>query len=154
MSIPCDLEGDPLHLDAVDHQIVALLVDDARSTYAAIGDVVGLSAPAVKRRVDRLVADGVILGFSAQVDRQAGGPHVEAFVELYCRARTSPQLVREMVADLPQVVSCWTVTGDPDAMLLVRTATIAELEETLQLLGQHENMDRTKSIVVLSQLIG
>lgn len=143
-----------MRIDGVDQRIVAELVDDARATYAAIGDVVGLSAPAVKRRVDRLVDDGVIRGFAAQVDRQAGGPRVEAFVELFCRARTSPQLIRSMIADLPQVVSCWTVTGDPDALLLVRTATIAELEETLQLLGEHENLDRTKSIVVLSQLIG
>lgn len=141
-------------LDHLDEQIVALLVADARSTYAAIGERVGLSAPAVKRRVDRLVDDGVVKGFTAVVDREARGPRVEAFVELYCRARTAPLQVREMVADLPQVVSCWTVTGDPDALLMVRTPDIAGLEETLQRIGEHPNVERTKSIVVLSTLIG
>lgn len=143
-----------MRIDDIDERIVALLVEDARATYAAIGDEVGLSAPAVKRRVDRLVAGGVITGFTAQVDRQAGRAHVEAFIELFCRARTSPQKVRDMVVDLPQVVSCWTVTGEPDALLLVRTSDIAELEATLQDIGEHPNTERTRSIVVLSQLIG
>lgn len=149
----CVPTGDPLLLDHLDEQIVALLVEDARSTYAAIGAQVGLSAPAVKRRVDRLVDDGVVRGFTAVVDREAAGPRVEAFVELYCKARTAPMQVREMVVDLPQVVSCWTVTGDPDALLLVRTPDIAGLEETLGRIGEHPNAERTKSIVVLSRLI-
>jgi DNA-binding Lrp family transcriptional regulator len=51
--------------DDLDRRIVAALVDDARATYAEVGSLVGLSAPAVKRRVDRLRASGAITGFSA-----------------------------------------------------------------------------------------
>lgn len=142
-----------MSIDDIDRLIVAQLSADARATYAAIGAEVGLSAPAVKRRVDRLLDDGVLRGFTAIVDPTAGSSRVEAFVELFCRARTAPLQVREMVADLPQVVSCWTVTGDPDALLLVRTDDIAGLEETLQRVGEHENVERTRSIVVLSTLI-
>ena len=60
-------------LDDLDKQIVAALVRDARATYAEVGAAVGLSAPAVKRRVDRLLAAGAITGFSAQVDPSALG---------------------------------------------------------------------------------
>jgi DNA-binding Lrp family transcriptional regulator len=59
--------------DELDKRIVAALVDDARSTYAEVGAQVGLSAPAVKRRVDRLRAAGAITGFSARVDPSALG---------------------------------------------------------------------------------
>src|SRR4051794_15908432 len=71
--------------DALDQRIVALLVENGRATFAEIGEAVGLSAPAAKRRVDRLVADGVITGFAAQVDPAAVGTTMEAFIELHCR---------------------------------------------------------------------
>ena len=76
--------------DDLDRRIVAALVDDARATYAEVGAQVGLSAPAVKRRVDRLRASGAITGFSARVDPFALGWTTEAYVELFCRGRTSP----------------------------------------------------------------
>ena len=78
-------------MDDIDARIVAFLVRDARASYALIGGEVGLSAPAVKRRVDRLRAAGAITGFSARVDPAAMGWTTEAYVELYCGGRTSPE---------------------------------------------------------------
>ncbi|MBO0787347.1 MAG: AsnC family transcriptional regulator, partial [Actinobacteria bacterium] len=49
-------------VDDLDKRIVGALVGNARATYAEIGAQVGLSAPAVKRRVDRLLATGAITG--------------------------------------------------------------------------------------------
>ena len=54
-------------VDDIDARIIAVLIKDARASYALIGHEVGLSAPAVKRRVDRLRAAGAITGFSARV---------------------------------------------------------------------------------------
>ena len=58
--------GDSLHdgcMDDLDRRIIDHLVRDGRAGYARIAADVGLSAPAVKRRVDRLVADGVVKGY-------------------------------------------------------------------------------------------
>ncbi|MCX6463169.1 MAG: AsnC family transcriptional regulator, partial [Pseudonocardiales bacterium] len=60
-------------MDRLDERIVALLVDDARRSYADIGASVGLSASAVKRRVDRMRADGAITGFTVRLDPGALG---------------------------------------------------------------------------------
>ena len=76
--------------DELDGRIVAVLVGNARATYAEVGAKVGLSAPAVKRRVDRLLASGAITGFAARVNPSAMGWTTEAYVELFCRGRTSP----------------------------------------------------------------
>ena len=67
-----------------------MLVADARASYAEIGAKVSLSAPAVKRRVDRLRSGGVIKGFTAVVDPTAVGWTTEAFIELFCTGRTTP----------------------------------------------------------------
>ena len=142
-----------MRVDRLDEQIVAWLTDDARTSYAVIGERVGLSASAVKRRVDALRASGVVRGFTVVLDPTAAGDHTEAFLELHCAGRVRPDDIRRMVEDEPSVVAAYTVTGDADALVHVRTRTIAELEEVIERIRNHRDTDRTKSIIVLSRLL-
>ena len=139
--------------DELDRKIVAELLANGRASYAELGGRVGLSTPAVKRRVDRLVATGVIRGFTALVDPEALEGGTEAFVELHCRSRTDPDEIRSMVADQPEVVAAYTVTGDADALLHVRTRGIRELEAVIERIRAHHNAERTNSQIVLSRLV-
>lgn len=140
-------------LDRLDDQIVACLLDDGRASFAEIGDRVGLSAPAVKRRVDRLRKDGVITGFTAKVNPRALGWGTEAYVELYCEGKTSPKEISNGVSVFPEVVSACTVTGDADALVQIRAADIAHFEEVLERINAEPYIVRTKSILVLSHLL-
>ena len=139
-------------MDDLDRRIVAELVDDGRRTFADIGSRVSLSAPAVKRRVDRLRADGVIRGFTAVVDPDALGWTVEAFVELFCEGRVPPSRIRAMVSDIPEVQAAFTVTGDADAMVNIRASDMQHFEEVLETVRDHEGVKQTRSTVVLSRL--
>src|ERR1700737_4741585 len=96
-------------IDEIDHQIVALLRSDARSSFRTIGGRVGLSAPAVKRRVDKLQTNGVIRGYAAVVDPSAMGWSTDAFVEVYCDGRMSAAEVCAAVERHPEVTSAYTV---------------------------------------------
>ena len=140
-------------LDALDRQIVAALLGDARATYAEVGAQVGLSAPAVKRRVDRLRATGAITGFSAQVDPAALGWTTEAYVELFCRGRTSPRDIAAAVAKHPEVVDACTVTGDADALLQIRATDVRHFEQVVERIGAEPFVVRTRSVIVLSRLV-
>jgi DNA-binding Lrp family transcriptional regulator len=139
--------------DEIDRAIIDLLAQDARRSFNDIGDRVGLSAPAVKRRVDRLEETGVILGYTARIDRNAEGQVTETFVELYCSGRTSPAEIRAIVEPLDQVIEAFTVSGEADALLMLRTRDIAELEEVLERIRNNRHVDRTKTIIVLSRLV-
>src|SRR5487761_1560850 len=99
-----------LRIDDLDHQIIACLCEDGRATFRDIGRVVGLSAPAIKRRVDRLRQEGVITGFTAVMEAGALGLSVEAFVEVFCRGRTSPGALRQMASQHAEVRAAWTVS--------------------------------------------
>jgi len=140
-------------MDTLDQQIVAQLVVNARSSYAEIGGVVGLSAPAVKRRVDKLLEAGVLRGFTAVVDPGALGWSTEAFIEVHCRSNVSPARIRDGLAPLPEVVAAYTVSGAADAIVHLRAAGIAHLETTLERLRAVDFVDRTVSTVVLSTLL-
>lgn len=137
----------------MDQRIVALLVADARSSYAEIGAKVSLSAPAVKRRVDRLRSRGVIKGFTTVVEPSAVGWTTEAFVELFCTGRTTPAQITVATRRHPEVVGAYTVSGEADALVHLRAADIGHLEQVLERLRAEPFVTSTRSMIVLSRLV-
>jgi DNA-binding Lrp family transcriptional regulator len=142
-----------LQMDAVDQRIVALLVADARASFAEIGARVSLSAPAVKRRVDRLRAGGVIKGFTAVIEPAAVGWTTEAFVELFCTGRTTPAQITLAARRHPEVIGAYTISGEADALVHLRAADIGHLEQALERLRAEPFVTSTRSMVVLSRLV-
>jgi len=140
-------------VDNIDYRILDLLRQNSRAGYGDIGDRVGLSASAVKRRVDRLVADGVIRAFTIQVDPAVDGLATEAYVELFCRGTVAPDELKRILSQVPEVVDASTVTGDADAIVLLRSRDIPSLEEALERVRIAPSVDHTRSAVVLSHLI-
>lgn len=140
-------------MDNLDRGILDLLRQNARAGYGDIGSVIGLSASAVKRRVDRLVADGVIRGFTIQVDPTVDGMGTEAYVELFCRGTVAPEELFRLLSGVPEVVDASTVSGSADAMVHIRARDIAGLEAALEKVRLAPNVDHTRSAIVLSRLI-
>jgi DNA-binding Lrp family transcriptional regulator len=140
-------------LDTIDREIIALLQENAKRTFADIGTHVGLSSTAVKRRVDRLERDGVIVGYGARIDPRALGEGIEALIEVYCADRIAPGDVGRSLAGLDQVISAFTVSGEADALVRARVESIADLEKFVERLRRDRNVLRTRTLIVLSTLI-
>ena len=140
-------------LDTSDERILAELTENARATFAEIGQKVNLSAPAVKRRVDRMLEAGVIKGFTTVVDPNARGWNTEAYVQVYCHGTIAPDQLRAAWVDMPEVVSAATVTGTSDAILHVLARDMRHLEAALERIRSSADIERSESIVVLSNLI-
>lgn len=139
-------------IDATDRKIVALMRQNARRSFQDIGSKVGLSAPAVKRRVDRLQSEGVIRGYTAVIDPPAFGWHAEAFVDLYCEGGMSGEDVKRVVSREPRVASAHTVAGEPSAILHVMAEDTQDLELALERIRATDGITRTVTEVVLSTL--
>src|SRR5690349_7919978 len=108
-------------MDDLDRKILSVLVKDGRRTLDDVGREVGLSASAVKRRVDRLRASGALLGFKAVIDHSALDSSTEAFIELFFAPGVTLEAVTDALSRHPEVVEAWSITGDPDAIARVRT---------------------------------
>ena len=141
-------------MDAMDRKILSLLVEDGRRTYDDIAQRVSLSAPSVKRRIDRLRDRGALEGFTAVVDHGAMGWNTEALVELFCRPGTTLAEVSAALGDHPEVAEAWSVTGEADAIARVRTEDNAALERLIMDLQRNGLVVRSRSQVVLSRLVG
>lgn len=140
-------------MDALDYKILDLLKLNSRTGYGDIGQVIGLSASAVKRRIDRLVASGIIRGFTIQLDPALDGTVTEAYVELFCRGTVTPAELKRILTQVPEVVDAGTVTGSADAIVHMRSRDIPSLELALEKVRIAPNVDHTRSAIVLSNLI-
>ena len=140
-------------MDQIDHAILEVLVSDGRATYARIGSVVGLSVAATKRRIDRLVHDNVIRGFTAVVDPQVLGWTLEAHVQLFTTGTVPFSTMRRDLQRLPEVIEASTVSGSADAVLRVVAADVMQLERVISRLRALTYVQQTDTTMVLSRLL-
>jgi Lrp/AsnC family leucine-responsive transcriptional regulator len=138
-----------LDLDQTDYAILKLLGLDARRTFGNIGEQVGLSAPAVKRRIDRLEQAGVILGFTTRLDQSKLGRPLEAFCELRFAGKAPVDTIASIGDDIPEVEAVFTIAGDPDALAWIRVRDVHDLKRVIDLLRKSGVVTGTKTLMVL-----
>lgn len=117
--------------DRIDATIVRALLDDGRATLATLSELSGLSVSAVQARVQRLERRGVIQGYRADVDFEALGYPVRAFVSVRPLDYMAQDEVPDRLRAIDGVVACYSVTGAPSYILAVRTASPGALEDLL-----------------------
>jgi len=136
-------------LDDFDRRILGALVQDAGLTYAALGKLVGLSAPAIHERVRRLRKSGVLMGTAARVDGPAVGKPFLAFVHVDTKGWGKSQRMMKF-SDFPEIEEMHSVAGDTCMILKVRTENAHALEVLLSQLYALPGVTSSRSYVVLS----
>ena len=118
-------------LDEFDLRILAALRDNARATNVEIAEKVHLSEAPCLRRIRRLEAEGVIKGYTTRMDPEAIGVGFVAYVTLvldYLTASTAEEFAERM-REIPEIVSCYIVSGGYDAILHVAAADSASYSD-------------------------
>jgi Lrp/AsnC family leucine-responsive transcriptional regulator len=136
-------------IDATDLEIIDLLRADARRTLADVAERVSLSAPAVKRRVDRLERDGVIKGYTVLVDHALLGRPLQAFTELRFAGNLPVDQIAGIAEGIPEVQTIFTTAGDPDALAWIRVRDVDDLKRVIDLLRRSGRVTGTKTLMVL-----
>ena len=146
-------------LDATDRKILRLLQQDARLSYRALAEAVGLRAPSVHARVQRLEQEGYIRGYHADVDPERIGRGLTAYVSIGLeggrKGGETPrtEVVAEHLRKDPDVVEVHAVTGEDDLLVKVRTTDIRGLERLLiRVLDPLEGVRRTTTTIVVRSM--
>ena len=132
-------------LDDVNLRILAELRDSPRLSMAELARRVGMSAPAVTERVQRLQQTGVIAGYRLDIDPAAVGLPVTAFARIRPMPGSLPKIA-QLAAELPQVTECYRITGEDCFLLKLHAPAIDQLEAVLDRFLVYGNT--TTSIVV------
>jgi len=111
-------------MDGFDWRILEVLRENARATNVEIAQRVGLSEAPCSRRIRRLEETGVIEGYGARLNPEAVGLGFRAYVTLvldYLTGSTAQEFI-DRIAEIPEVVNCYIVSGGYDAILFVAAA--------------------------------
>ena len=141
-------------MDATDLKLLAALQRRADMTAQELGEHLNLSPSQAARRRARLEAKGVIAGYRARLDPARLGLDVQAFVEVQMTAHNADNAASflRLVGTLPQVVACWTLTGDADYLLRVWCDDLAARNALIQnRLLPHPAVARVQSQIVMDQ---
>lgn len=141
----------PRPLDDVGRRMLGILVDDGRMSVNELAARAGVSRATAYARYDRLVADGVIRGFRADVDPHAIGLDIAAMILINVEQGSWPT-TRDKVSQLPGVEYVAMTSGEFDFVLLVRMPDIAALRDVVlyRLQGMPE-VRSTHTIFVLDE---
>lgn len=139
-------------VDSFDRTILTALTQDARMTFAEIGEICGLSSPAVYERVKRMKATGVLKGTTTSIDGASIGKPFLAFVHVDADGWGKSKRMLE-ISKFPEVEEMHSVSGDTSVILKVRTTDAQAMESFLLQLYILPGVRATKSFVVFSTYI-
>ena len=142
-------------MDKTDIKILKILQSDAGQGVNEIAAAVNLSTSSCWRRINRLQNRGVIKRNVALLDRKSLGIDVVVFVMLSLVSQTGSalQTFEDTVSAFPEVVSCYTVTGQMDYMLKIVVRDMAAYERFLRdRLSQVPNVREVHSHVGVTRI--
>ncbi len=140
-------------VDSVDEAILDLLSTDARMPFSEIARRIGRSTSLAKRRVEAMLASGVIPSFTIARRDPATFDGTEAVVEIFCRGNVSTTELRSLLAGLHGVVTAVSVAGAADAVVILRAADNEALGNIVETLRSSNRIERTRTSIVLDRLM-
>ncbi len=141
-------------MDTVDTQIIELLKKDGRIALADISREVGLSSPSIKDRIEKLEAEGVILGYGPVLDYSKLGLGMTAFVGLTLDFRTCCQGdVDDALRRMEGVVEAHYTDGEWDMLIKVHATDPSGLMAFLQRLNTVPGVTNSRTIISLANPI-
>ena len=143
-------ENEVVSLDQVDRDILAMLQQDGRASASHIAQEIGMSIPAVTDRIKKLQESGVIRGFTALLDHRKMGRDVSAFITVISESSAHYSDVVIQANKTPEIVQCFTTTGNGSHVLLAVTENTTSLEKLLRIIQGWPGVMRTETQMVLS----
>jgi len=139
-------------IDPTDQRILALLREDARASTSKLGRKLGLSRTTVQSRIERMIARGIISGFTVRL----GDEVVRGQIQAHVMIKTLPKLASRVEADLrrlSEVRKLYAISGAHDFIAILITDSVRAMDALLDRIGMLEGVDRTESSIVLSTRI-
>lgn len=139
-------------MDETDAKLLALLGENARAPVAILARKLGLARSTVQARLDRLEATGVIAGYGLRLGEGAARAPIRATVLLTLEPRATAAVLARLGA-MAQVEAAHTASGRFDLVVTLATRSTAELDDTLDRIGEIDGVRASESLIHLSTKI-
>ncbi len=125
-------------MDTYGRKLLGELQANARLSVAELGRRIGLSPTATSERLKQMEEVGIVHGYTIDIDREALGLEVMAFIRMSCAGQNYHRLI-DYVQTLEEVRECHHLTGGDDFLLRVTTTSMADLEALIEALLPYGN---------------
>lgn len=136
-------------MDAIDKKILHILAANAYATRTAIGEAVGLSVPAVNKRIAKLREKGVIKSFTVLTDPVEVEKPIIAYVLLVIQYGASVDKILSYVNQDPDILECQAVTGEYDYIIKICAASVEAFEAKLLHLKKQQGVLKSHTMLCL-----
>ena len=137
-------------LDEIDCKILIELQDSGRESASNIAEKINVSVPTITERIRKLQDNGVIVGFQAVINPSSLGLDVEAIITIISGSSEYYKEVTLEAEKTPEVIQCFSTTGNGSHTLLVTTRNSNTLEELLRKIQSWPGVTRTETQIILS----
>lgn len=140
-------------MDALDGRLLALFADEPRIGVLEASRRLGVARGTVQARLDKLAATGVVTGWGPELAAEALGFPVTAFLTLEIRQGAGHDTVAAHLAQIPEVLEAYTITGVGDMWARVVARTNADLQRVIDRVLSFEGIVRTSTVIALATQI-
>jgi Lrp/AsnC family leucine-responsive transcriptional regulator len=138
-----------IKIDNINLEIIKCLESDGRISFASIAVKVNITSTAVSQRVQKMIDDGLILGFGLKLDRKKLGVDIQAIISLKLNFAKLDSF-NKTISSFDEVEYCYRVTGEDCMIMKVNFRDNAHL---LHFIDQISLYGSTKSSIIIDQVI-
>ena len=136
-------------MDEIDQKLIATLRADARTPVATLAKQLGVSRGTVQNRIDRMIAQGAILGFTLRLPPQAEAHRVRAVMAIAIEGERS-SAVMAALRGFPEIEAVHTTNGRWDLMAELSAETLAGFSQALDRIRQIKGIATTETSILLA----
>ncbi len=138
-------------LDALDRTLIGLLRADGRAPVSRLAEALGVSRGTVQNRLDRLVDDGVIVGFTVRLREDLDEDVVRAMMVIRLVGQSTTTVVRQL-RGMPEVRAVHTTNGAWDLMAEIAVASLPDLDRVLSAIRSIHGIENSETSILLTSV--
>ncbi len=136
-------------MDDLDHRLIAALRTDGRASLSKLAQMLGVSRGTVQNRLDRLIASGVILGFTVRLKSVPETDRIRAIMMVEVSGKNTKR-VAQALRGLPEVHALYSTNGAFDLIGEIECANLAEFDRLLSDVRTIEGIERSETSLLLA----
>lgn len=141
-----------IRLDELDRALLSALRTDGRAPVAALARELGVSRATVTNRIDRLVAEGVIVGFTVRVRDEVDPLDIRAISLIEVEGRTTDAVIRRL-RGMPEIIALHSTNGGWDLVAELRAASLGEFDRVLGAIRATEGVVNSETSLLLTSVL-
>jgi len=135
-------------LDKTDRRIIEMLIEDCRRPYREIAEEVGLSESTVRKRVVKLIDEGIIEKFTVCLNKDLDEKKIQAFLTILPKSENLKDLIRD-IKPYPELSEIYSLAGRCGLLIKVNVPDLSELDALVEALKARNDVEQVESVCVV-----